>query len=279
MTDLFDTTPEPGRQLPMIAGVEITTDAHGRFNLNALHRASGGEKSKQPSNWIRLEATQALIAELESHSSDLRSAPTSTVNGGSAPGTFAHELLAIDYAGWISPAFRLQVHQVFIDFRTGKLASAAPIDLAAPAMSAALSREVRLSTRMFGKMAKDMGLVGNQALLSVCRGVQTMTGVNPMAAMGLTHIEAEQNDDMLNVSDLGRRVGCSAQEMNLKLIGRGLQTAYRDRKGNKKYELTEEGRTQGGTWHDAQKVQGGRPIRQLLWPARVADLFGGEGAA
>ena len=149
----------------------------------------------------------------------------------------------------------------------------------APAMSQALSREVRLSTRMFGKMAKDMGLVGNQALLSVCRGVQTMTGVNPMAAMGLTHIEAEQNDDMLNVSDLGRRVGCSAQEMNLKLIGRGLQTAYRDRKGNKKYELTEEGRTQGGTWHDAQKVQGGRPIRQLLWPAHVATLFSGEGAA
>ncbi len=133
MHDLFDTTPEPERQLPMIAGVEITTDAHGRFNLNALHRASGGEKSKQPSNWIRLEATQALIAELENQSSDLRSAPTSTVNGGSAPGTFAHELLAIDYAGWISPAFRLQVHQVFIDFRTGKLASAAPIDLDDPA--------------------------------------------------------------------------------------------------------------------------------------------------
>lgn len=149
----------------------------------------------------------------------------------------------------------------------------------APAMSPALSREVRLLTRMFGKMAKDMGLVGNQAVLSVARGVETMTGVNPMAVMGHTHIEAEQNEDMLNVSELGRRVGCTAQEMNLKLIGRGLQTTYRDGKGKRKYELTEEGKAQGGTWHDAQKAQGGRPIRQLMWPAHVASLFSGEGAA
>ncbi|ENZ1875423.1 hypothetical protein ACGGXQ_002104 [Salmonella enterica] len=27
--------------LPVIAGVEITTDDAGRFNLNALHKASG----------------------------------------------------------------------------------------------------------------------------------------------------------------------------------------------------------------------------------------------
>ncbi len=133
MHDLFDTTPEPGRQLPMIAGVEITTDAHGRFNLNALHKASGAPDAKRPGSWHRLDSTKALITELESHCTDLCTAPVSTVNGGSAPGTFAHELLAIDYAGWISPAFRLQVHQVFIDFRTGKLASAAPIDLDDPA--------------------------------------------------------------------------------------------------------------------------------------------------
>lgn len=136
MNEHTDITPGRGPKLPMIAGVEITTDAHGRFNLNALHRASGGEKSKQPSNWLRLDSTNALILEMEarcsdlsnagSHSSDLRSGPVATVNGGSAPGTFAHELLAIDYAGWISPAFRLQVHQVFIDYRTGKLAPMMP---------------------------------------------------------------------------------------------------------------------------------------------------------
>ena len=43
------------------------------------------------------------------------------MKGGTTPGTFTHELLAIEYAGWISPAFRLRVNQAFIDLKTGQL--------------------------------------------------------------------------------------------------------------------------------------------------------------
>lgn len=106
--------------LPVIAGVEITTDAEGRFNLNALHKASGLGKAKQPANWLRLDSTKELISELD-QSSDLRTASVDTVIGSANPGTYAHELLAIAYASWISPSFHLQVNQVFLDFRTGKL--------------------------------------------------------------------------------------------------------------------------------------------------------------
>lgn len=106
---------------PVIAGVEITTDKHGRFNLNALHKASGEGDGKKPGNWLRLDATKALIAELKNRCSDLSIAPVSSSRGGGDQGTFAHELLAVDYAGWISPAFRLEVHRVFIDYRTGTL--------------------------------------------------------------------------------------------------------------------------------------------------------------
>ncbi len=108
-------------QLPVIAGVEITTDAAGRFNLNALHRASQAGGHKSPTQWLRRGETNALIAELESQDVNLHLAPINKIHGGSAPGTFAHELLAVEYAGWISPAFRLQVNQTFIDYRTGKL--------------------------------------------------------------------------------------------------------------------------------------------------------------
>ena len=51
--------------LPVIAGVEITTDAEGRFNLNALHKASGEGESKKPSKWLRTQQAQDLISELE----------------------------------------------------------------------------------------------------------------------------------------------------------------------------------------------------------------------
>uniref|UniRef100_A0A6V7KD20 KilA-N domain-containing protein n=1 Tax=Bracon brevicornis TaxID=1563983 RepID=A0A6V7KD20_9HYME len=109
--------------MPVIAGVEINTDEEGRFNLNALHRASGAEKKNGPSYWVALDSTQALIAELEQTLSDTEISVSviKTFKGGNVQGTFAHELLAVEYAGWISPAFRLQVNQTFIDYRTGKL--------------------------------------------------------------------------------------------------------------------------------------------------------------
>ncbi|MCW2484860.1 phage antirepressor KilAC domain-containing protein [Candidatus Symbiopectobacterium sp. NZEC127] len=110
----------PTSTVPMIAGVEITTDAEGRFNLNSLHRASGTGESKEPNKWMRNKQAQELIDELSANLS-VGQEVVKSVKGGTAPGTFAHELLAIEYAGWISPAFRLQVNQTFIDYRTGKL--------------------------------------------------------------------------------------------------------------------------------------------------------------
>lgn len=88
-----------------VANTVIPLDEEQRINLNALHKASGAGKSKQPYNWVRLQSTQELIEELE-RSSDLRNGLTiNKVQGGSKQGTFAHQLLAISYAGWISPAF------------------------------------------------------------------------------------------------------------------------------------------------------------------------------
>lgn len=121
-------------QFPIIAGVEITTDAEGRFNLNALHRASGGEKKKGPSYWLALDSTKGLIEELESQQSDPELSVSQTTGisvvtlQGRHGGTFAHELLAISYAGWISPAFQLKVNQVFLDYRTGRLMDEATAD-------------------------------------------------------------------------------------------------------------------------------------------------------
>nr|WP_119711296.1 KilA-N domain-containing protein [Arsenophonus endosymbiont of Aleurodicus floccissimus] len=113
---------------PIIAGVEITTDSEGRFNLNALHKASGEGEHKRPSKWLATIQAKELIAELEANLLKNNQSPNSgsahkvvnAVNGGSPPGTFAHELLA--YAGWIAPKFRLMVNQTFLDYKTGRLA-------------------------------------------------------------------------------------------------------------------------------------------------------------
>ncbi|EGY27781.1 hypothetical protein Rin_00023070 [Candidatus Regiella insecticola 5.15] len=113
--------------LPVVAGVKIITDAEGRFNLNALHQASGAEKKNGPSYWFALDGTKALIQKLEQKLIDTE-IPVSVVHsikGGRNQGTYAHELLAISYAGWISPIFQLQVNQTFIDYRRGNMAAVA----------------------------------------------------------------------------------------------------------------------------------------------------------
>ncbi|ENI0493868.1 phage antirepressor KilAC domain-containing protein [Yersinia enterocolitica] len=108
------------KSLPVIAGVEINTDTENRFNLNSLHKASGKGEDKSPSQWMRRATTKALVNEL-SVNSHLGYEVIKSVKGGVAPGTFAHELLAVEYAGWISPSYRLKVNQIFLDYKAGKL--------------------------------------------------------------------------------------------------------------------------------------------------------------
>lgn len=102
----------------VIAGISIIQDEHGRYNLNTLHQASGAGEAKKPGNWIKRASTKALQTELESQMSFLT---LDVVVGGDRSGTYAHEILAVEYAGWISPAFRIKVNQAFIDLRMGRL--------------------------------------------------------------------------------------------------------------------------------------------------------------
>lgn len=97
-------------------------DEHGRVSLNALHKASEANRSKSPSEWLRQNQAQELIEEVKSQTGDSRfGLPFQVIRGGSAPGTYAHPDLAISYAGWISPAFQLQVNRTFRQYQEGTL--------------------------------------------------------------------------------------------------------------------------------------------------------------
>lgn len=102
---------------------EITVRQHGElFSLNDLHRASGGEKRHQPSDFLKIAQTKALVAEI-GNSEDSRSLITKEGRNG---GTYACRELVIAYAAWISAAFHLKVIRVF-------LAATAPAQAALPA--------------------------------------------------------------------------------------------------------------------------------------------------
>lgn len=102
-------------QVMVIDQTEIH-QADGLYSLNDLHRASGGQKKHQPSNFLRLDQTKELINELVS-SSDMRITPVKSVKGnfsdGLTQGTYVCKELVYFYAMWVSPAFTLMVIRFF----------------------------------------------------------------------------------------------------------------------------------------------------------------------
>lgn len=125
----------------IISTTAIRQDAAGRFSLNDLHRAAGGEPRHQPANWLRLQHTQDMVAELA---------------GGEIPqnrgieskqglGTFVVRELVYAYAMWISPAFQLRVIRAFDALHQG--APAVPQDFAAALRLAADQQDEILRQR------------------------------------------------------------------------------------------------------------------------------------
>ncbi len=89
-----------------IAGSVIRQDAEGRFCLNDLHRASGGEARHKPSEWLRNKQTNELIEELSK-------AGIPAIQSKQQLGTFVAQDLVYDYAMWISPAFKVKVIRAY----------------------------------------------------------------------------------------------------------------------------------------------------------------------
>lgn len=94
----------------LILGTSEIRQLDGLYSLNDLHKAAGGATKTRPTFFMRLEQTQALIAEIgkcaDSHISH-------KITRGSQGGTYVCKELVYAYANWISPAFYLKMIRAF----------------------------------------------------------------------------------------------------------------------------------------------------------------------
>ena len=93
------------------------------YNLNLVHQANGELRKHQPSNFLRLDTTQELIAEIESDGQT----QAVKVYRGSQGGTYVCEELVLSYAMWISPKFHLIVLRAFLAMYKAESQNANPI--------------------------------------------------------------------------------------------------------------------------------------------------------
>jgi hypothetical protein len=248
-----------------IGGIHITTDSEGRFNLNALHKASGAEKKDGPTYWLALESTKALIAELDKQTTEISVVAIEGRNGG----TFAHELLAISYAGWISPVFQLQVNQAFIDVRSGKV----------NVMNLPIVPRIKMIGDTFAglkRLAVTAGFRGNMAVISAAQATNKAIGINPLTLIDATHLEADMQEQFVTPTQISDRTDptSSAQKVNKVLVAIGFQIEHRRTvKGKEQHdywELTSAGEKAGGDYFDVGKKKGdGTPVKQIKWPVSV----------
>ena len=223
---------------PVIAGVSITTDKEGRYNLNALHKASGGEKKNNPSYWLSLQGTQELILELEQQLSDteISVSVVQSIKGGTHQGTFAHELLAVSYAGWISPKFQLMVNQVFLDYKKGELKNIQkPFKSYLPEYRQAKAME--LSVRALDKMFSNLPHLSEQSKQAIYADtINPIAGKNviPLPKLENKTFSASDVGNMLNISS--NMIGRIANRLNLKTDEYGIFVLDKSRSSDKQVE-------------------------------------------
>lgn len=118
-----------------VAGVSIRQDVEGRYCLNDLHKAAGGDPKHQPAKFFANDSTKDLLTEIQT-SPDLEMTPYSTSKGGKDKGTYVIRELVYAYANWISPKFYLQVIRTYDALATGNLDALPPAiaDKLTPAM-------------------------------------------------------------------------------------------------------------------------------------------------
>lgn len=158
--------------LMVIDGIEVRRDAYGRYSLNDLHRAAGGEQKNRPKYWLSNKQTCELIEQLftEGGIPPLeQNQPVSVINGGNNQGTYVCKELVYAYAMWISPSFHLKV------IRTFDMITSAPEKLSGQAAD-----KMQAGVILLDFMRRELNL-SNSSVLGACQKLQEAVGLPNLA--------------------------------------------------------------------------------------------------
>ena len=95
----------------VINSVEISTDEHGRYSLNDLHKSAGSAVAALPNKFMRQESVKKVIEVLNAQNRAF--APVSIKRGRYTGGSWVCKELVYKYAMWVDAEFEIKVIQTF----------------------------------------------------------------------------------------------------------------------------------------------------------------------
>lgn len=153
--------------------------------------------NKEPYSYLRTASTKEFIEAL-SQSANLRSENFYyTSNGGANPGTWMHEDVALDFAQWLSPVFRVWCNQKIKELiTTGSVSTKSPEEIIAEGYRLAVAKVEQLeqSNKLLSQTIKEQAPkveYVDQVLLS---------------------------NDSINITVIAKELGMSAMALNRQLI-------------------------------------------------------------
>jgi len=245
-----------------IGEVAINQDNAGRYRLNDLHKASGGNPKDIPSEWLSNAKTKELIAELSTTGNPVleQNQPVKIVNGGNKQGSYATKPLVYAYAMWISAKFHLHVIDVFDNSIT---ASKEPLKLQA------VAKEYKGALAL----AKLVGYKDNQAHLAANKATLKATGYNVHVEMNL-QLEAPVQSRLITPTDMGLLINLSGIKVNQLLKEKGYQTDRRDSKNKIIWTPTDKGIKFATLLDTGKKNSDGTPVQQVKWCESIIKELG-----
>lgn len=116
----------------------------------------------------------------------------------------------------------------------------------------------------FFQIARLIGCDKNAAAISANQACMKLTGQNTLELLGQTHLEAEKQEVFLTPTELGRKHGKSARELNRILSEKGLQEKH-----GATWIPTQKGLNFCRMFDTGKRHNSGSPVSQIKWSDSV----------
>lgn len=211
----------------VIESHSIAVKADGMYCLNDLHKAAmalgKATESQKPSNFIKSQADFVAAVDATGVSS------VKSIKGGVKQGTWAIEIVAMKYAGWIDASFEVQVYAAAQALRHGDIEKAVELSGSKAAKVALddmrLAKAVTLRAQALDQQIKNAQAICNLLphLSDVSRQTITASLVNPVAGADIIPLPL-LTEHYYTATEVGDRYGISANKVGRLANEHGLKT-------------------------------------------------------